>query len=120
MCGVVVRFWVVLVGSTFVEWLGSSVSGLRLVGLWFTVVSILSVPGFWVISFRVGLVAGWLCFWFMNWIWCVFGFGLWVSDFGGFRLRVLFWCCGVVDCLMVPSLGGGFGVGFPFGTLWLA
>lgn len=50
----------------------------------------------------------------------VFGFGLWVSDFGGFRLRVLFWCCGVVDCLMVPSLGGGFGVGFPFGTLWLA
>lgn len=84
MCGVVVRFWVVLVGSTFVEWLGSSVSGLRLVSLWFTVVSILSVPGFWVISFRVGLVAGWLCFWFMNWIWWFLGLGF------GFRISVVF------------------------------
>lgn len=33
-------------------------TGLRVVRLWFTMVSILSVPGFWVISFRVGLVAG--------------------------------------------------------------
>lgn len=56
----------------------------------------------------------------MGWVWWFLGFGLWVSDFGGFRLRVLFWCCGVVGYLMVPSLGGGFGVGFPFGTLWLA